>query len=178
MKRIGLHTLLVTIASLFIGGCASQITNITDTITLYPNNKAAHKWGIITHYQQYLSNAKPSQLTIKLPNNKEVSGQIIYLQQTTTETIDPDDWYDDMYFGFGHGFGGRNRAYWGWGFSMSPRTRTVVADNAKVSLNTFGDGIAMHCDGKFNHRQLNGTLDCKLTNGMTYKGNIRRVIVR
>lgn len=170
--------LVVALGTSLLTGCATQLVTVTDNMVLYPANQPAEKWGIIKHFEQYPSRQQP-QLSLTLPNGKTVSGQITYVNKQVTEHIEYDDWYDEMYVGFGSGFGHRRHGgYWGWGFSTGPRSRTIEANNATVSINAFGDGIGLNCTGLFNYRQKNGTLDCQFTNGMKFRGTLQRILTK
>lgn len=159
-------------ALLVLAGCAS-IRTVTDTVTLYPDNQAAQKWGVLTFYTQYQSNQRPNQLTIALPNGKELKGQLTYVQETGNIKSDGSFW-DNVSFGIGvgshhGGFGG---------VSIGTRSGSYQSDKLNVSLNAFGDNVGLNCQGEFNQKQNNGTLNCQLTNGMRYRGTLRRVAVK
>ncbi len=162
---------LLAITAVFISACG--VYTVTDNIILYPANQSAQSWGVINFYSQYQSNQLPGKLNISLPKGQQLSGQLTYVENSGKTSIDDDGWFNDISIGIGRGFGS---GYWGVGWS--PRTATYHSHLDKVSLNAFGQQLGLNCQGEFNRRQQAGTLNCKLTNGMQYRGTIRRVTVR
>lgn len=154
-----------------LSGCATAYT-VTDSVTLYPANQSAQKWGVINFYSQYQSNQLPNKLSINLPNGNSLSGQLTYIENSGT-AVEDDDWFNNVSIGVGHGF---HHGYWGVGWV--PRIATYRSNIDKVSINAFGDKLGMNCRGEFNRHQQTGTLDCQFTNGMNYRGTIRRITVK
>lgn len=163
--------IILSLSVLTIVGCTS-VYRITDTVTLYPENKAAETWGVINFYSQYQSNSLPGRLSITLPDGKQLNGQMTFVEDSGKTTEEGSFW-DNVRVGVGVGSGG------GFGgVSVSPRVGSYHSDKSNVSINAFGSQLGLNCQGEFNQRQKNGTVTCKLTNGMRYRGTIRRVIVK
>lgn len=160
-----------------LGGCASVPYSVTDTVMLYPNNAVAQRWGQLTFFNQYQTNRTKNkhQIILKVPKQKPLSGEMLFIENSG-ETEMEESFWDNMSFGFGTGFGsGHHGGY--WGINMSPRGR-YRSDKAKVVINAYNDRISMNCKGDFNRRQNIGSLSCQLTNGMSYQGTIKRVLVK
>lgn len=161
----------LSLSMLCLYGCAGAYT-VTDNVRLYPANKAAEQWGMLQFYVQYQSNSLPTKLDIELPNNKQLSGQLTYLENSVT-AVEDDGWSNDVNIGVGYGF---HRSYWGG--SWSPRVSTYRSHISKVSINAFGAQLGLNCSGEFNRKQQTGTVDCTLTNGMAYRGTLNRVTAK
>lgn len=172
MKNSLMLPLLAGVA-LVMSGCAGVYT-VTDNVTLYPANQSAQKWGVLNFYTQYQSNQLPGKLHITLPDGKQLTGQMTYVEDSGTEYED-DGWFNDVSIGIGHGFR-RGGGYWGVGWT--PRLSAYRSNLEKVSINAFGANRGLNCSGEFNRRQQAGTLTCQVTNGMHYRGTIRRVTVQ
>lgn len=164
-KFIGFSALLVTLSS-----CGNPHT-ITDNITLYPANAAAQSWGILRFYSQYQSNSLPERLYVDLPNGTQANGQITYLEESGVS--EADIFWDNASIGIG-----QYSRHGSVGFIFSPRAYAYRSDKQNVNINLFGEQISMNCQGEFNRMQKAGTLTCLLTNGMQYRGTLRRVITQ
>lgn len=167
-QRIILSALLIT----FLTGCAT-VKTVTDTVTLYPSNDKAQKWGVIRFYRQYRTDSDNKVFRVELPNGKKLEGQLTYLERSGSTTFD-DGFNGRVTFGIGHSFG----SHAAWGINLTPQIGHYRSDIAKVSLNAFGEGLGLNCNGDYNRRQNKGILNCQITNGMTYRGNLVRVVVR
>ncbi|PID58461.1 MAG: hypothetical protein CR957_00290 [Gammaproteobacteria bacterium] len=166
------YSLLALSLVALLAGCAKNVT-VTDSVSLYPANAAAQRWGIINFYSQYQSNALPQPLQIHLPNSQTLQGQMTFVE-TSGHTEQRDSFWDNVRLGIGIG-GGGGHGSWGVGLS-SPERQTYRSDNQTVSVNAYASQLSMNCQGTFNRRQKTGTIQCQLTNGMQYSGSIRRII--
>ncbi len=167
------QVLLFLLATVGLSSCANVYT-ITDRIALYPDNAAAQKWGMLNFFTQYQSDQSPGRLSVPLPDGKILSGQLTYVQNTGRTTSD-DSFWDNVYFGVG--VGGHHHGGFG-GITVGPRHSTYQSDKATVSINAFDDKLSLNCQGEFNQRQNNGTVNCHLTNGMQYRGTIQRTTAK
>lgn len=171
MKSISCGAALV--GALLLGGCA-KIYTITDSVTLYPENAPAQKWGMLRFYSQYQSDMLPSDISVSLPNGDALSGQLIYIADSGVTESDDDGWFNNVNVGIGVG---HHFHHSGWGFGMStPVRNTYYSDKQQVSINAYSKALSMNCQGEFNRRQKTGTVSCQLTNGMHYTGTLRRVV--
>lgn len=167
---------ILSILALLLGGCASVPKTVTDTVTLYPDNAKAQQWGVIRFYRQYLStsnNATDNVVTVNLPNGKALKGQLLFLDNGGTAVSDS-GFGGLISVGIGHRVGSRGSV----GFSLTPRVAHYRSEIEKVSFNAFGEGLGLNCNGDFNRRQRQGILTCQMTNGMSYRGNLQRVVVQ
>lgn len=164
-----LNVLLVVGGLLLLNGCAKVYT-VTDTVTLYPANAAAQPWGKLNFYSQYQRQSIPGEMTINLPNGQMLRGQMTYLDSSESNV---GGFWDNVRVGVGVGHHFRHGSV---GFGVSPSFRSYRSDKQQVSINSFGAQLSMNCQGEFNRRQKSGTLQCMLTNGMRYRGTLRRVI--
>lgn len=167
-------TFAMLTTSVLLSGCTSVYT-VTDSVTLYPDNATAQKWGVINFFSQYQSNQIPSKLQIHLPNGKTLNGQLTYVQDTGRTTTDNGFW-NNVHFGFGIGSHGHHGGF--GGVTIGPQNSTYQSDKSAVSINAFGDNVGLNCQGAFNQKQRSGTVNCELTNGMKYRGTVRRVVVK
>lgn len=162
----------LSILCLLLTGCASTPKTVTDTVTLYPNNSKAQQWGVIRFYRQYQSHSTDNVVAVNLPNGKVLKGQLLFLDDGGT-TVSDDGFGSSVTFGIGHHIGRRGS----FGFQWTPRVAHYRSDVEKVSFNAFGEDLGLNCNGDFNRRQRQGILTCQMTNGMTYRGNLQRVVV-
>ncbi len=162
-------TWITLLTALWISSCASPPVGITDTITFYPDNDVAAKWGVFEYYRQYSSDVEPSEIvTIKLPNGEQLTGQITFIQQGQSGVSY--DYWDDVNIGYGN-WGGW---YGGFSFSPSPSYYNVQNDTGLLQIDAFGKQTRLNCEGEYNRRKGLGVLSCDLSNGMKYKGHIRQ----
>lgn len=173
MKKLTQPLILSQCILWAVVGCSS-VRNITDTITLYPDNAAAKQWGVINIYRQQRTDKPNNQILVDLPNGKQLQGQLTYLENSGN-VVSNDDFWDHMSFGFGQSFGNHHGGM--FGISVSPRSGEYRSNVATVGLNAFGENLGMNCQGEFNRQQQQGLLNCQLTNGMKYRGTLRRISV-
>ncbi|PIE45795.1 MAG: hypothetical protein CSA45_01660 [Gammaproteobacteria bacterium] len=175
MKKINIFVVAAMVTAAAVSGCAGVYT-VTDNVTLYPKNKAAQQFGTLSFYAQYPSNTSVNKIAISLPNGKILHGQMTYIEDSGT-TVTEDGFWDNFHFGIGTGFG--HHSHGGFiGASASPKIGHYRSDKSRVSINAYGDNLALNCQGEFNHRQRAGAVDCQMTNGMVYQGTIRRMMVK
>lgn len=162
----------VALAScLWLTGCAKHYT-ITDNMTLYPDNQAAEKWGVLRFYSQYPSKMPPAPLNIRLADGEMLTGQLRYMARGG-------QWRDESPFlgnvSWGIGVGRHVNPF--WGLSLSPRYTRYQSDVEKVMLNAQSSQHFLNCEGEFNRAERIGSLHCHGSGDKQFRGTINRVAV-
>lgn len=160
------------LTALLIGGCATnRAVGVTDSITFYPDNTAAEQWGVFTYTNQYISSQQPNEgFEVTLPNSEIVKGQVTFVEQGET-AVSYDHW-NNFSVGYGH-WGG----WYGGAYFDGPSYYKVRSDSGLLQIDAFGEKTRLNCQGEYNQRKHQGFLSCDLSNGMKYKGHVRKYIV-
>ncbi|MBS9777484.1 MAG: hypothetical protein KGV50_01855 [Gammaproteobacteria bacterium] len=178
MKQIKSHFFIIGL--LIMSGCASM-QHVTDSVVLTPDNAAAEKWGELSFYSQYKSGDKPSTINIELPNGKTLKGQLLFPYDFDNGDK-KDGFWDKVSIGVGVGVGvgshSRSGGFGSVGIGTGGNNRNRSKNNVEVKLTAFGDNIAFDCNGMFKKSSNTGTLTCEVTNGMKYRGIIKRVYAK
>lgn len=165
---------LLTSLLLIIGCASNKPVGITDTITFYPDNTEAEKWGVFKYTKQYISSSSNEEFEVTLPNHEIIKGQTTFLNRNES-AVSYDTW-SNFSFGYGYGRWGRSRWY-GNAYFDRPNYYRVKSDTGTLQIDAFGDKTRLNCQGDYNQRKHQGLLNCDLSNGMKYKGHVRKYIV-
>lgn len=127
--------------------------------------------GVFKFTKQYVSNQRSEEeFSITLPNNEVLSGQVTFVDRGES-TVSYDNWDN---FGFGYGRWG---GWYGSAYFDGPSYYKTRSDSGLLQIDAFGSNTRLNCQGEYNQRKHQGFLSCDLSNGMKYKGHVRKYIV-